>query len=271
MVTDGIVKDNKSTSAFAWQAGTRDEEHILQLSLYRWIDAGQKHRKITEDFGMINYIFTDWSKMMAKGSPEPEISAEPDRGKAAAAHALEETEAWIEENLAELIKYQNAPEKDIPHCTDEQLWRSAPQFKYYANPAKTGRSMQNFDNLLEANAHMRNQGKGVVITKPGEVKRCGYCPGFEACTKGRLSMIDLTGITHHPVITEMVDVLCAKTQNTDRGFFNVEAAFFVAKIAATQRAVIVTKDRGEIPGEPLCFGSGNVRLRRGPLDQHHRE
>lgn len=60
-------------------------------------------------------------------------------------------------------------------------------------------------------------------------------------------MIDLTGITHHPVITEMVDVLCAKTQNTDRGFFNVEAAFFVAKIAATQRAVIVTKDRGEIP------------------------
>ena len=30
---------------------------------------------------------------------------------------------------------------------------------------------------------MRNQGKGVVITKPGEVKRCGYCPGFEACTQ----------------------------------------------------------------------------------------
>lgn len=60
-------------------------------------------------------------------------------------------------------------------------------------------------------------------------------------------MIDLTGVQHHPVITEMVDVLCAKTQNTDRGFFNVEAAFFLGKMAATQRATIITKDRGEIP------------------------
>jgi hypothetical protein len=60
-------------------------------------------------------------------------------------------------------------------------------------------------------------------------------------------MIDLTGVKHHPVITEMVDVLCAKTQNTDRGFFNVEAAFFVSKMAATQRATISTKDRGQIP------------------------
>jgi hypothetical protein len=60
-------------------------------------------------------------------------------------------------------------------------------------------------------------------------------------------MIDLTGVVHHPSLSEMVDVLCAKTQNTDRGFFNVEAAFFLSKMAASQRATIVTKDRGEIP------------------------
>lgn len=60
-------------------------------------------------------------------------------------------------------------------------------------------------------------------------------------------IIDLTGVKHHPVITEIVDVLCAKTQNTDRGFFSVEAAFFIGKMAATQRAMISTKDRGEIP------------------------
>lgn len=62
-----------------------------------------------------------------------------------------------------------------------------------------------------------------------------------------MSIIDLTGVQHHPVITEMVDVLCAKTQNTDRGFFSVEAAFFISKMAATQRATIKTKDRGDIP------------------------
>jgi hypothetical protein len=60
-------------------------------------------------------------------------------------------------------------------------------------------------------------------------------------------MIDLTGVEHHPSITAIVDVLCNKTQNTDRGFFNVEAAYFLGKMAACMRATIVTKDRGEIP------------------------
>jgi hypothetical protein len=182
MVTDGIVKDNKSTSAFAWTGGTRDEEHILQLSLYRWIDAAQEHRKITEDFGMINYIFTDWSKMMARQNPKyPQKRIEEKRLNLM---SLQETEQWVDERLAAYEKWQNSPEKQIPHCTDAELWRSAPQFKYYSNPAKTdGRSTKNFDNLLAANAHLRTQGKGVVITKPGEVKRCGYCPAFEACSQ----------------------------------------------------------------------------------------
>lgn len=60
-------------------------------------------------------------------------------------------------------------------------------------------------------------------------------------------MIDLTGVEHHEAITEIVDVLCNKTQNTDRNFFQVEAAFFLSKMASSMRAVISTKDRGDIP------------------------
>ena len=60
-------------------------------------------------------------------------------------------------------------------------------------------------------------------------------------------MIDLTGVEHHKAITEIVDVLCNKTQNTDRGFFQVEAAYFLGKMASNQRAAVITKDRGEIP------------------------
>jgi hypothetical protein len=59
--------------------------------------------------------------------------------------------------------------------------------------------------------------------------------------------IDLTGVEHHPALTEMVDVLCNKTQNTDRGFFQVEVAYFLSKMASNMRASIITKDRGEIP------------------------
>jgi len=60
-------------------------------------------------------------------------------------------------------------------------------------------------------------------------------------------MIDLTGVTHHPAIEELVEVLCNKTQNTDRGFFRCEVAYFLGKMASSMRATIVTKDRGDIP------------------------
>lgn len=60
-------------------------------------------------------------------------------------------------------------------------------------------------------------------------------------------MIDLTNVTHHKAIEEIVDVLCNKTQNTDKGFFRVEVAYFLAKLASCMRATVVTKDRGDFP------------------------
>ena len=60
-------------------------------------------------------------------------------------------------------------------------------------------------------------------------------------------MKDLNTINHHPMIEEIVDVLCNKTQNTDRGFFRVMVAYYLAKMAACMRATILTKDRGSVP------------------------
>lgn len=77
-------------------------------------------------------------------------------------------------------------------------------------------------------------------------------------------MIDLTGVQHHPAIEEIVEVLCNKTQNTDRGFFRTEVAYFLGKMASCQRATIDTLDRGKIPVNiyALClatsgFGKGH--------------
>lgn len=61
------------------------------------------------------------------------------------------------------------------------------------------------------------------------------------------TMFDLTNTQHHPVIDDLVQVLCNKTQNVDGGFFRTEIAYFLGKMAATMRATIVTKDRGDIP------------------------
>lgn len=60
-------------------------------------------------------------------------------------------------------------------------------------------------------------------------------------------MKDLSTISYHPVIEQMVDTLCAKVQNTDRSFFRIVCAYFLSKMAASMRAKIMTKDRGEIP------------------------
>lgn len=62
-----------------------------------------------------------------------------------------------------------------------------------------------------------------------------------------MTTIDLSSISHHQAMEEIVDTLCTKVQNTDRSFFQAEVAYYLGKMAATMRVVINTKDRGEIP------------------------
>lgn len=189
MAADGIIQDNKSTSVNTWIYGGRDSEHQLQMSLYRWLDLGRVAEgnlpRITEDFGRINYIFTDFSKNMAKTNPKyPSKRVEE---KELWLLSPEETQAWVENKLNQLEQYKNTPEHLLPECTDEELWRSAPRYKYFSDPAKandpSARSTKNFDDAGEAHMFMAEKGKGVVKTIPGEVKRCSYCAAFDGCTQ----------------------------------------------------------------------------------------
>jgi hypothetical protein len=185
MVTEGIVNDTKSTSVWSWIKGTREDEHQLQMSLYRWIDAGRARPRITEDYGQVNYVFTDWSKGMTRS-----IDGYPDRRvmeKRVPLLSLADTEHWVRWKLAEIQKYQGLPEDQIPECNDEELWRSDPQYRYYSDPTKatnpSARSTKNFTSLTEANAHRAKLGVGIVVTKLGEPKACGYCPAFRGCSQ----------------------------------------------------------------------------------------
>lgn len=179
MVAEGIVHDNKSTSAYTWLYGGRDEEHQLQGSIYRWLNPD----KITEDFIRINYIFTDWKRADARSNPAyPQSRVQV---KDIPLLSIAETEAWIATKIMLIERYKDSLESEIPECTDAELWRSAPQFKYYSDPTKTtGRSTKNFETLIDANSFMASKGgKGVVLTVPSEPKRCGYCEAFNACTQ----------------------------------------------------------------------------------------
>lgn len=69
-------------------------------------------------------------------------------------------------------------------------------------------------------------------------------------------MIDLSHVKHHPAVDEIVEVICNRTQNTDRGFFDIEVAYFLAVVAASMRISVVTKDRGEIPINQYAMAFG---------------
>ena len=185
MVADGIVQDTKSTSVWGWIKGTRDDEHSLQMSLYRWIDAQQPMPRIHEDYGVVNYIFTDWSKAMLR---TPNYPPQRVASKNIPLMSLTETEIWIKHKIDLIQRNTGIPEKQLPRCTDEELWRSAPQYRYFADAEKAkvsgAKSTKNFDSLSEANGFKAGKGHvGIVITKPGEVKACAYCQAFDACTQ----------------------------------------------------------------------------------------
>lgn len=76
-------------------------------------------------------------------------------------------------------------------------------------------------------------------------------------------MIDVENVQHHPVVEEIVEVLCNKTQNTDKGFFRIGTIYFLAKMASAMRASVVTKDRGEIPVNIYAIALANSGYGKG--------
>lgn len=180
-VGDGSVEDFKSTGVFTYMKGTNDEKYILQGSMYRWLNP----KIITKDTMTINFIFTDWQKAMARQQPDkyPQSRILAQRFNLL---SVEETERWVDKRVGQLIELIDVSEDLLPACTDEELWRSDPVYKYYKNPAKAtekgARSTKNFDSLAEAMAkRSEDGGVGVVKTVPGEVKACHYCAAFPIC------------------------------------------------------------------------------------------
>lgn len=177
-IGEGKVQDFKSTSVFTYKKQTGADKYTQQGSIYRWLDPV----KIHQDQMDIHYIFTDWKAGMIKSDP----GYPPKRFHTQSFElmSLNETEAFIRKKLALIEQYWDAPEEEIPQCSDEELWRSEPQFKYYKNPEKTARSTKNFDTMQDAIIRLSEDGNvGIVKEVPGQVTACKYCPAFAACTQ----------------------------------------------------------------------------------------
>ena len=180
MILDGTIHDFKSTSAFSWK-GNKDEDYAMQGSVYRWLNRD----KVTQDRMYIHFIFTDWQKHEARRNPD--YPQQRLATKTFDLLSLSQTEDWLRTKFKTLEQYALEDEDKLPQCTDKDLWRSDPVWKYFSDPLKAdtpgARSTKNFDNPAEANAFKAEKGKGVVVHVPGQVKACSYCPVFNICTQ----------------------------------------------------------------------------------------
>jgi hypothetical protein len=171
-------RDFKSTSTFAWTSGTKDEDYILQGSMYRFIFP----ELIKDDVMRIEFIFTDWASYRAKGDPRyPQARV---AHKEFSLMGLKETEFWVSSKLKEIRQNAKMPQSKMVRCNDKDLWRAADVFKYYSDPEKAksgGRCTKRFDKESEGVLYMQEKGKGIVLKEAGEPKACGYCSAFTVC------------------------------------------------------------------------------------------
>lgn len=177
-VGEGRVEDFKTTSTYTAINNSNDDKHILQGSIYRWLDP----EKITKDEMAIQFIFTDWSK--AKAMQDPKYPQQRIQQRIHPLMSVQETQAFVERKLNLIEQYWDAPEEEIPECTNEDLWRSEPVFKYYKNQASTKRSTKNFDTRQEATIRLIEDGNvGIIKEVPGQVTACRYCAAFSVCSQ----------------------------------------------------------------------------------------
>lgn len=174
---NGVLEDMKTTSPYTYISGNKDDQYILQASIYRWLNP----LIVTEDYFLINFIFTNWDALKAKtqeGYPQSRIIS-----KKYLLMSLNETEKFIRDKLIAFVAFKDVQESELPPCTDKELGRSASVYKYYADPTKLTRSTKNFSDYNEAIRHQLSKGKGIVIKKEGTVFACRYCDGFSLCTQ----------------------------------------------------------------------------------------
>lgn len=116
LIIEARLNDIKKTTVWAYQSqkgvGT---SWRLQGSLYRWLNQD----KITHDELCIQYLLLDWSRALARRDPNYPVNAVPTR--LIPLMSVAETDKWVRDKLALLTQMADAPEADLPDCTEEDL------------------------------------------------------------------------------------------------------------------------------------------------------
>lgn len=177
-VGQGRLEDFKTTTSYVVMKKINDAKFAKQGSIYRWLDP----ELITNPNMAIQFIILDWAKQEAVRNPEYPQQRFLERILPLA--PVQETDHAVRTKLADIEKYWDASEEDIPLCDDETLQRTEPVYKYYASGDTTAaKSSKNFDSKQEAYIWLSEKGKGAIKEVPGQVTGCRFCNAFPVCTQ----------------------------------------------------------------------------------------
>ena len=179
---DGELHDLKTTKSFSWISGTNDEDYKKQASIYRWLNQDIVHK----EYFYIDYLFTDWSPLRAMAESKDDYPPNRCISKRFPLYSVAETEAFIRQKLAQLKLYEHADQDAIPECNRKELWQEPAKWAYYKNPKSLARATKLFDVQSDAQIRLASDGgKGVVVERPGTVKRCHYCEARPICLQAQ--------------------------------------------------------------------------------------
>jgi hypothetical protein len=177
-IGQGRLEDFKNTTAFVVMTGINEDKFKMQGSIYRWIDP----QIITNPNMAIQYIITDWKAQEARNNPA--YPQQRFKELILPLKPINEMEYYVKSKLNDIEKYWDAPEDQVPFCTEEELQRSDPVYKFYKNGFEGAKkSTKNFDSKQDAYIHMSKIGSGEVKEFPAQVKACKFCPAFAACSQ----------------------------------------------------------------------------------------
>lgn len=175
--------DVKSTSVWTYIYGSKEEEYQKQLSIYRWLGLQNGYNIVPK--AKIWMIFTDWSQERARKNPDyPDTRIK-----------IKEVELWPEEQtlkyignrIQELEAARKQDEKDMPRCTDEELWAEADKYQVMKEGRKS--ALKNCKSQKEAEEFIRSKeeikNKLSIQVRKGGVKRCKYCMVRKFCSQYR--------------------------------------------------------------------------------------
>jgi len=176
--------DVKSTSVWTYIYNSKEEDYKKQLSIYRWLAIQNGYNVGIK--AKIWMVFTDWSHSRSLNNddyPDTRIAI-----KEVELWPAEQTLQYIGKRITALDKAFHQEQKDMPRCTDEELWADEDTWAVMKDGRKS--AVKIHTDHEEAKVQLKTlDEKHSIEFRPGKVKRCKYCTARKFCDQYK-AMVD---------------------------------------------------------------------------------